>query len=60
LANAAAGGNPPAAIRARAGHASFSTTQLYIDLARVAFSDEAQAAEGPRYFTLRLSRAMLS
>ena len=45
LTNAAAAGNAPAAIQARAGHASFATTQLYIDLAGVTFRDEAQQAE---------------
>ncbi len=45
LTNAAIAGNAPAAIQARAGHASYATTQLYVDLAAVAFRDEAQAAE---------------
>jgi integrase len=45
LTNAAVAGNAPAAIQARAGHADFSTAQRYIDLAGVAFRDEAQAAE---------------
>ena len=35
----------PAAIQARAGHADFSTTQLYIDLAGVAFREDAEQAE---------------
>jgi integrase len=47
LTNAAVAGNAPAAIQARAGHADFSTTQLYIDLAGVAFRDEAEQAEAP-------------
>jgi hypothetical protein len=38
-------GNAPAAIQARAGHADFSTTQLYTDLAGVAFCEEAEQAE---------------
>jgi hypothetical protein len=37
--------NAPAAIQARAGHADFSTTQLYIDLAVVAFRDQAEQVE---------------
>lgn len=41
LTNAAASGNAPVAIQARAGHSSFSTTQRYIDLAGVQFRDEA-------------------
>jgi integrase len=45
ITNAAVAGNAPAAIQAAAGHADFSTTQLYIDLAGVTFRDEAQAAE---------------
>jgi integrase len=45
ITNAAVAGNAPAAIQARAGHADFSTTQLYIDLAGVTFREEAQAAE---------------
>ena len=45
LTNAAVAGNAPAAIQARAGHADFSTTQLYIDLAGVAFREEAEQAE---------------
>jgi integrase len=45
LTNAAVAGNPPAAIQARAGHASYSTTERYVNLAGVAFRDEAQAAE---------------
>jgi integrase len=45
LTNAAIAGNAPASIQAQAGHADFSTTQLYIDLAGVSFREEAQAAE---------------
>ncbi len=41
----AAAGSPPAAIQARAGHADFSTTQRYINLAGVVFRDEAVRAE---------------
>ena len=41
----AAAGNAPAAIQARAGHADFSTTQRYINLAGVVFRDEAERAE---------------
>ena len=35
----------PAALYARAGHADLATTQQYIDLAGVAFRDEALIAE---------------
>jgi len=42
ITNDAASGNSPASIQARAGHASFSTTQRYIDLAGVAFREEAE------------------
>ncbi|HEX3056648.1 MAG TPA: hypothetical protein VHP82_10960, partial [Gaiellaceae bacterium] len=42
ITHAAASGNAPVAIQARAGHASFSTTQRYIDLAGVQFRDEAE------------------
>jgi len=42
LTNAAAAGNAPMAIQARAGHASFATTQRYIDLAGVEFREEAE------------------
>jgi hypothetical protein len=46
-------GSAPAAIQARAGHADFSTTQRYINLAGVIFRDEAERAEarilGPGY-----------
>jgi integrase len=45
ITNDAAAGNAPAAIQARAGHADFSTTQRYIDLAGVNFRDEAERAE---------------
>jgi site-specific recombinase XerD len=45
LTNAAAAGLAPAALQARAGHASFSTTQAYIDLAGVRFRDEAERVE---------------
>jgi integrase len=41
----AAAGSAPAAIQARAGHADFSTTQKYINLAGVVFRDEAERAE---------------
>ena len=41
----AAAGSAPAAIQARAGHADFSTTQRYINLAGVVFRDEAVRAE---------------
>lgn len=45
ITNDAASGNHPSAIQARAGHADFSTTQRYIDLAGVSFRDEAERAE---------------
>ena len=41
----AAAGSAPAAIQARAGHADFSTTQRYINLAGVVFREEAERAE---------------
>jgi AAA domain len=41
----ATAGNAPAAIQARAGHADYSTTQRYIDLAGVVFREEAERAE---------------
>ena len=41
----AAAGSAPAAIQARAGHADYSTTQRYINLAGVVFRDEAERAE---------------
>ena len=46
ITNAAIAGNTPAAIQARAGHADFSTTQRYINLAGVVFKDEAEAGRG--------------
>jgi integrase len=42
---AAAAGVGAAALQARAGHADLATTQRYIDLAGVAFRDEALIAE---------------
>lgn len=42
ITNDAASGNAPVSIQARAGHASFSTTQRYIDLAGVTFREEAE------------------
>lgn len=42
ITNDARAGNPQLAIQNRAGHASFSTTQRYIDLAGVTFRDEAE------------------
>lgn len=45
LTNAAAAGLAPAALQARAGHASFSTTQTYIDLAGVRFREESEQVE---------------
>jgi len=41
IANGAAAAMSPAALQKRAGHSSFATTQRYIDLAGVAFRDEA-------------------
>lgn len=41
ITNDARAGNAPLAIQNRAGHASFSTTQRYIDLAGVTFREEA-------------------
>jgi hypothetical protein len=43
--NAAAAGISPAALMARAGHADFATTQLYIDLAGEQFREEAERLE---------------
>ena len=45
ITNAAAAGLSPAALQAQAGHADYSTTRRYIDLARVTFCDEARQAE---------------
>jgi integrase len=45
ITNAAAAGTSPGALQARAGHASFSTTQLYIDLAGESFREEAELLE---------------
>ena len=45
ITNAAAAGTPPAALMARAGHADFATTQLYIDLAGETFREEAERLE---------------
>jgi hypothetical protein len=41
ITNAAAAGMQPLAIMRAAGHTNFKTTQKYIDLAGVIFSDEA-------------------
>jgi integrase len=41
ITNAAAAGTPPAALMARAGHSSFTTTQGYIGLAGETFREEA-------------------
>jgi integrase len=45
ITNAAAAGASPASLMARAGHADFATTQLYIDLAGETFRDEAELLE---------------
>ena len=45
ITNAAAAGTPPAALMARAGHSSFTTTQGYIDLAGETFREEADRLE---------------
>ena len=45
ITNAAAAGTSPAALMARAGHSSMSTTLLYIDLAGESFRDEADLLE---------------
>ena len=45
ITNAAAAGTPPAALMARAGHAAFTTTQGYIDLAAERFREEAERLE---------------
>lgn len=42
ITNAAASGMSPLAIQRMAGHASFNTTQRYIDLAGVVFGDEIE------------------
>jgi integrase len=47
ITNAAAAGRPPAALMARAGHADFATTQLYIDLTGETFREEGSAREAP-------------
>jgi integrase len=43
--NSAAASIGPAALKARAGHASFQTTELYIDLAGEQFREEAERHE---------------
>jgi integrase len=45
ITNAARAGIPAAALQARAGHATITTTQRYIDLAGVRFKAEAELAE---------------
>jgi len=45
ITNAAAAGTPPAALMARAGHSSFTTTRGYIDLAGETFREEADRLE---------------
>lgn len=45
ITNDARSGNAPLSIQTRAGHASFSTTQRYIDLAGVVFRQEAERLE---------------
>jgi integrase len=45
LTNAAAAGLSGAVLQARAGHSSYSTTQLYVDLAGVRFREEAERVE---------------
>jgi integrase len=45
ITNDAASGASPIAVKAKAGHASFKTTERYIHLAGVVFHDEAQRLE---------------
>jgi integrase len=45
ITNSAAAGVSPAALMARAGHADFATTQVYIDLAGESFREEAERLE---------------
>jgi hypothetical protein len=45
ITNAAAAGVSPAALRARAGHSDFKTTQGYIDLVGETFREEAALHE---------------
>lgn len=45
ISNAAAAGMSPAALMARAGHADFQTTQIYIDLAGETFRHDAELLE---------------
>lgn len=45
ITNDAASGASPIAVKAKAGHASFKTTERYIHLAGVVFRDEAQKLE---------------
>jgi integrase len=52
ITNAAAAGVNPQALQAQAGHADFSTTKRYIDLAGVSFREEARLAEA-RLFGVR-------
>jgi integrase len=45
ITNAAAAGTPPEALMSRAGHSSYTTTRLYIDLAGERFREEADRLE---------------
>jgi site-specific recombinase XerD len=45
ITNSAAAGTSPAALQARAGHADFATTSIYIDLAGETFREEADRLE---------------
>jgi integrase len=45
ITNAAAAGTPPEALMTRAGHSSYATTKLYVDLAGERFRDEAERLE---------------
>jgi integrase len=45
ITNAAAAGTKPEALMSRAGHASYSTTRRYIDLAGEQFREEAERLE---------------
>ena len=57
LRNAAAAGVSPQALQAQAGHADYSTTKRYIDLAGMSFRDEARLADARMFGVPRESQS---